>query len=468
MFNHIKEIFVCRVMSCQKEWFQDVFGFDEQKADRDVIQAHCRKNQLYVGTFEKVGKTDMPIEILDQCTSMNVMLYMCIQHRTNNVGFLHVNQKQCLVFCAMRDIHANIEVHSEEHGWQSAFPHQLEAFHIYRLYMRTHAKQMERASPFFPNSYRNIVLIMSAENYAMPPTSFENGSDSMFFCEQAGIVVEHVVTSDIIREHDRAVHDRKERALFQATSLFNYLHLPSSTAVPSDGIRHYYCTRTQGAECALVSPTATLSRNWLENSDDVQHNGLAPFIQANGLYRDIQVTNGQVDLTERSKASIAKGNGIRLCHAVTTDSPTLRMLVENALQMGVTRAPIQLRQHPSIIAPPPTQNSIGGLVVTAWCASISFNRPNMTNAERSALRPLALAVLQAAYVLTLQTAVYHPFVQTVYLTDIGKPNGIPAQWTADAINHAIKQFKFAPLKIVVLHVDEMDPTLQKQVVSPVS
>jgi len=433
-------------MNFDKNWFQRFFGFDESIVDRKDISNYCKNKNT--GIFYEINKSKIPIEFLEKnrCTT-NIVVYMCKEIETNNICFFSLNSKQTFDFYIIRNVSYGIEIQQQNSDiWTPALPSHEEAYHTYSAYTKLNSKHSKRHSPFFSKKYYQVVLFLS---------------------KHKSLSVEHKISYDIIYEQYEAVHTRDEKAMFQASSLFNYLQAPNETTYPSDGIRNYICNPTdQGTNCALVSPHATLFRNWLINSDDQQKNGLANVIHTNKLYKYITINNGYASLTSYAKQNIAHGYGISPGHIVNTYSYTLHEIIENTLCIGITKNPVELKCHPfiqneNIIEPNQSENIAKNIeVITAWCSCFPLQSQN-TDTEKKALAPLIKAILFATYYLTLHTAVYHPFVQVVYLTNIGKKHNIPIDWVMDAIQYALYSFRFAPLKIVILHDYEFDTTLQQ-------
>ncbi|EGD83102.1 hypothetical protein PTSG_12068 [Salpingoeca rosetta] len=73
------------------------------------------------------------------------------------------------------------------------------------------------------------------------------------------VTVKHIATPDVMELHGEI---ECEKALFQAASQMNCLEMVSSGVTPEQGVTGYVYDRTQGPACALVSPAATMYRNY--------------------------------------------------------------------------------------------------------------------------------------------------------------------------------------------------------------
>ena len=426
-------------------WFSMFFkGLDESISDREDIITYCKNKNT--GSFYEVTKSKLPIEFLENNVYSEIVLYMCNEKQTNNRVCFELNKQNTFDFYTLRNIFEYIEIQKQNSvEWIRAKPHHIEAYHTYSAYTKLNANHSTQHSPFFSTKYYQVVMFLSKHTKS--------------------ISIQHRLSVDIIQDQYEAVHTRKEKAMFQASSLFNYLQAPTETMYPSDGIRHYiFNTTDQGSHCALVSPHATLFRNWIINSDDNQQNGLSNIIHRNKLYKYIDINNGYASLTSYAKQNIVNGYGISQNndHIINTYSQTLQENITNDLCIGITRTPIELKCHPlkGKSERKRNQEEEEELVsVTAWCSCFPLNLKN-TITEQKALTPLIKSILFASYYLTVHTAVYHPFVNILYLTNIGKKHNIPSNWVMDAIYYALYSFRFAPLHVVILHDLEFDNTLR--------
>jgi hypothetical protein len=472
-------------------WFRRVFGFDEQQAERTDISRYCASHSAEVGVFHEVCEWDMPMELLAANTPMNVSMYMCKQLRTGHLGFLQyvecgggagepaAPQQMVGVFHGLRDTGAITEVLPPTSGqWRPAARHQAEAFAKYKVLCHNHGRNPIRTPFFNMGEYQQVALFLSPTSYFVH--GLHNIGDTLF--REQGLILEHQLTYDLTAEHTAAAFGRGERAMFQADSNFNYIEC-AEYQLPSDGIRNYgeqapaerahgeqahgeqaqahgerahgerthgeqQQQQTHGQRCAVATPAAALARNWLMNSDDVQHNGLGALVRALDLYQELMVVNGRSAFTTGAMQRLQRGEAL-------WDAATLYAHVRQHLRIACTFAPLASMR-------PRRHVSVGN----AWCAAL--NMRGLSTEQRRTLRPLALAVLAQTYRLVLRVASYHPQINVVYLTALGARLDVDTEIVVEAINTAVDSFRFAPIRVVILHERAFNDTLKRGVRLPAS
>lgn len=243
-----------------------------------------------------------------------------------------------------------------------------------------------------------------------------------------------------------------QNAIFQVASQCNLLEMVGPSVTPEQGVTGYVYDRTQGPACAIAAGAGTIYRNY--------------FVPVGGKIG--QTASKQVDtMMDLEQAFESKGvskpwrmqNGYVL--------PTALKLGEiNQVLSGVNRDQylsfLRIGVHQNVeVTIASDDNETGPIVHQLYCSAmpVAYSRVHSQIWE-----PLGRLVLDAAYELTLLTAVENAKQtgqRTVYLTLLGGGAfGNPTEWIADAILRAMKIVEQANLDVVIVSYGRSSRSVQ--------
>ncbi len=243
-----------------------------------------------------------------------------------------------------------------------------------------------------------------------------------------------------------------QNAIFQVASQCNLLEMVGPSVTPEQGVTGYAYDRTQGPACAIAAGAGTIYRNYFVPVGD----------------QIGQTASKQVDtMMDLEQAFESKGisepwrmqNGYVL--------PTALKLSEiNEVLSGVNRdqylSLLRIGVHRNVEVTIATDDDNAGPIVhQLYCSAmpVAYSRVHSQIWE-----PLGRLVLDAAYELTLLTAVQNAKQtgqRTVYLTLLGGGAfGNPTEWITDAILRAMKIVEQANLDVVIVSYGRSSHSVQ--------
>jgi hypothetical protein len=260
-------------------------------------------------------------------------------------------------------------------------------------------------------------------------------------------------------------------SVFQAASQFNLLEMGTPFITPEEGITQYADDNTQGPRVALASPIGTLFRNYaifskFKTAVGQEENQLCT-LNFEQLFDTLKQANIQVFKHTYS-------NGYLFFNFLTDNTMLGRGLVDNGttfahiyninlkrLLFNILRVGVQWNT--------PLSTDFSKKVCQVYCSALPFGGytdvDGMSN-NPNTLSDLAEAILTAAYMCTLEIAVYKFFTNlknqisepvTVYLTAVGGgvfENDPRIIWKA--IQYALREYRFFPLNVKLVWFNDKD------------
>lgn len=242
-------------------------------------------------------------------------------------------------------------------------------------------------------------------------------------------------------------------AVFQVASQFNVLEMPGPRVTPDDGITNYVNDPTQGPNCAMACPAATLYRNYFVNEFG---QGGSRGRQLDLLY-DVGVTLGNTCGPENGiggSSEPPKYWKVTNGYALPVDASSFSQLKkwvknnESALEVGRDRLRVGVHWN--------TEVEVDGryTVTQVFCSALPIGYYRGTSQEDTSI--LACLVLDGLYEATLSVAsiIAHNRGKrvAVYLTCVGGGVfGNEPNWIIRAIDRALKLYSGEPIDVYLVH-----------------
>ena len=398
-------------------WFKTVFGFAESESKkRNRWLTQNKKNPFTIGSFDEISLADIPV-IIVPLKIPNGQVYMGCKN--GRIGYLPINSDGLCdeqQFIPMRINQEHLETY--DHAKKRYFVSSDFQKEIFLKYYHQIKKKTITKTPFF-STVKNVILFISDEKKRLQVT--------------------HKKTEDVFLEH---VKEKGKNVMFQSASQFNYLEMESPERKPSDGISEYIYDNSQGPKCALATPGATLYRNWYLTSNNNQMNGLRNVMKdCNGL----SFKNGYI-MYDGTSFTISQEKVYELLKIAITTSGIMLNKIGNKISKKNVLQPTSKKD----------------LISNAWCSTIPLKYLDKEFVSKPSIKKLAKQILYATYLLTIQAAVFHPRINTLYLTFVGGGFfGNKNKWIVNAILSAVKKHQHASLKIIILHYKKYDLSFLK-------
>jgi len=262
------------------------------------------------------------------------------------------------------------------------------------------------------------------------------------FWSLAGLTFANI-TGDFSALHGEAAN---AGAVFQVASFFNCLETAEG-ATPEDGITRYGSDMSQGSQCAIACPAATIFRNYFYSS-----NGQVGGEQVDCLAGVAELVRNEDHSywTMRNGYCVprVKGGIARLSRMIASD-PFLRDDVRSEVKVGV---------H--------WDTEVWGVdhsVCQVFCSALpvgcekSIRMVDWRASAQVVLESVFDATLTAAAVLATQRGCR----VKVYLTPVGGGwLGNRIEWIAGAIERALRLHEKHPLDIFLVHPESVPPTIE--------
>jgi hypothetical protein len=243
-------------------------------------------------------------------------------------------------------------------------------------------------------------------------------------------------------------------AVFQVASQFNVLEMPGPSVTPDAGITNYVNDPTQGPNCAVACPAATLYRNYFVNE---YGQGGSRGRQLD-LFYDVGVTLGNTCAPENDTCDSSVHpnywqvtNGYALPMDATSISRLTKWILEkNEPIVEVARDNLKVGVHWN------TEVEVEGrhIVTQVFCSALPIGY--YVGTPQEGLSFLASLVLDGLYEATLAVASIIARNRgervAVYLTCVGGGVfGNEPDWIIQAIDRALKLFSSEPIDVYLVH-----------------
>jgi hypothetical protein len=242
-------------------------------------------------------------------------------------------------------------------------------------------------------------------------------------------------------------------AVFQVASQFNVLEMPSPRVTPDDGVTNYVYDPTQGPNCAIACPAATLYRNYFVNE---YGQGGSRGRQLDLLY-DVGVALGNTCGPENGTCGSSEHpkywkvtNGYALPIDATSISNLKRVLENNESIVEVARDCLRVGVHWN------TEVEVEGhhTITQVFCSALPIGYHHGTSQEDISV--LACLVLDGLYEATLSVASIVARNRgkrvAVFLTCVGGGVfGNEPSWIIQAIDRALKLYSGEPIDVYLVH-----------------
>ena len=242
-------------------------------------------------------------------------------------------------------------------------------------------------------------------------------------------------------------------SLFQVASQFNLLEMVSPRVTPERGVGIYEKDRTQGPACAIAAGAGTIYRNY--------------FASVNGQIG--QSATNQIDCLADIGSALGNSEnrlwGMKNGYALASHNGLIE--ISNRLQASSESELDELRQLLRIGIQWKTQVTLDGCkhkISQAYCSALPVAYSPLPSNIWS---EFARLILESSYEAAICAAILNSVENgnnRLFLTMLGGGAfGNDTDWIIEAIQRALKRYKYAGLEIAIVSHRSSNPDIQKLV-----